>query len=89
MITVSLKVVPNGRKTLLKKEHDQLKLYVTAPPVNGKANAAVIDFFSDALHIPKRSVVIVRGVSSRQKTLSIDVVQLKWQEFLLGAVGSC
>lgn len=42
-----------------------------APPVEGKANAELIRFLSEALHCPKRQIVLLRGETNRQKSLEI------------------
>jgi uncharacterized protein (TIGR00251 family) len=44
---------------------------LTAPPVEGKANAALVEFLSSRLGIPKRDIEIVRGARGRLKTLSV------------------
>jgi uncharacterized protein (TIGR00251 family) len=50
---------------------DRLKIAVTAPPVDGEANAAVIAVVAAALGVPKRDVAVVRGATGRRKTLRI------------------
>jgi uncharacterized protein len=50
---------------------DRLKVAVTAAPTDGEANAAVIEAIARALGVPKRAVTIVRGESSRRKTLRV------------------
>ncbi|MBI4979513.1 MAG: DUF167 domain-containing protein [Spirochaetes bacterium] len=81
-VSVSIKVVPNAKRVLLKSENNSLKLYINRPPVDGKANEAVIEYFSDALDIPKRDITIIRGATSRQKVLSISVAAGVWNDFL-------
>jgi uncharacterized protein (TIGR00251 family) len=50
---------------------DRLKVAVAAPPVDGAANAAVIEAFAAALRIPKSAVTIVRGEAARRKTVRL------------------
>ena len=50
----------------------QLKAWVTAPPVDGAANQALVELISDALDVPKCSIEIRRGMSGRTKTLFIE-----------------
>jgi uncharacterized protein (TIGR00251 family) len=50
---------------------DVLKVAVAAPPVEGKANEALIRFFSDLLEVPRSSVEIVSGGSSRNKVVRV------------------
>lgn len=53
---------------------DELSVRVTAPPDAGKANLAVCKVVSDALSVPKGSVSVVRGHTSRHKTLQVQGV---------------
>ena len=48
-----------------------LRIRVTAPPVEGAANAALVELLSEALGVAKRSVTIARGVSSRTKIVEV------------------
>ncbi|HEY0705196.1 MAG TPA: DUF167 family protein, partial [Polyangia bacterium] len=50
---------------------DRLKIAVTAPPVDGEANAAVIEVVAAAAGVARRDVEIVRGLTGRRKTLRI------------------
>lgn len=48
-----------------------LKIKITAPPVDGKANEGLIEFLSDYFDIPKRDIVLVRGDTGRTKTVEL------------------
>jgi uncharacterized protein len=50
---------------------DALKVSLSAPPLDGRANAAVVDFFSDILSVPRASVQVVSGERSRNKIVRI------------------
>jgi len=50
---------------------DRVKIRITAPPVDGKANAHLIGFLAKAFGVAKQAVTIERGDSGRQKTVSI------------------
>ena len=50
---------------------ERLKVAVTAPPVEGEANAAVVAVLARALGVPRASVSIVRGDGSRRKTVKV------------------
>lgn len=50
---------------------DRLRVSVTAPPVDGKANAAVIEAVAEAFGVRRAAVSIVRGETGRRKTLHI------------------
>jgi uncharacterized protein (TIGR00251 family) len=54
-----------------------LRVRVTAPPVDGLANAALIDSLSTALKIPRRDVCIVSGLASRTKVVEVREVDLE------------
>jgi uncharacterized protein (TIGR00251 family) len=63
---------------------DRLQVAVTAPPVDGKANAAVIEALAEALGVPRRAITIVRGETGRNKTVRIEGLTL---EALKAAIG--
>jgi len=78
---ITIRVIPrSGKKTLEWEEGNernenqqgQLKARLTAPPVDGAANEALVTLLADRLHIPKRAIQIVRGATSRLKTVEID-----------------
>ena len=71
-ITFAVKVHPRARKNAITGVvSDKLKLALTAPPVDGKANQAVMDFFADLFAIPRSSVTIASGETSRNKIVRI------------------
>lgn len=61
-----------------------LRIRVTAPPVDGLANEALMDFLSQALKIPRRNVCIVSGFTSRTKVVEISEVNLETIQSLAG-----
>ena len=70
---LKVKLVPrSSRNQMAGKDGDTYRIKITAPPVEGKANRALIDYISVILEVPKGSVQIVSGESSRMKTLRID-----------------
>src|ERR1700759_4382973 len=72
-ITFSVKVHPRARKNAVTGTvGDSLKLALTAPPVEGKANQAVVEFFADLFEIPRSSVTIASGEISRNKTVRVS-----------------
>jgi uncharacterized protein (TIGR00251 family) len=75
-VSFSVKVHPRARKNAITGAvGDALKLALTAPPVEGKANQAVIEFFSDLFQIPRSSVTIASGETSRNKVIRIAGVK--------------
>jgi uncharacterized protein (TIGR00251 family) len=76
-VTLDIIVAPRAsRPGLGPVVGDRLRVAVTAPPVDGAANAAVIDTFARALGIPRARITIVRGSSGRRKTLQLAGVTL-------------
>ncbi|HEY6249501.1 MAG TPA: DUF167 domain-containing protein, partial [Candidatus Angelobacter sp.] len=66
---------------------DALKLSLTAPPVEGKANQAVIDFLADFFDIPRSSITIASGATSRLKLIRIAGANLQDLQERLQALG--
>lgn len=74
----SVRVQPRASKSeIAGLQGVSLKVRVTAPPLDGLANEAVIDFLSNALDISRRNVCIVSGHSSRTKVVEIEGVDLE------------
>ena len=79
-IILNLHIQPNAKKSAFAGEFgDSLKIRLAAPPVDGKANAALIAFLSQELNLPKSAFEIVSGETSRQKRLKIagDAAEIK------------
>lgn len=74
-ITLDILVQPRASRAKIGPMHDgRLKIAVTAPPVDGEANAAVIELVAKRLGIARSCVEVVAGAGSRRKTLRIDGV---------------
>lgn len=72
-VSFSIKVHPRARKNAITGVvGDALKLALTAPPVEGRANQAVIEFFAELFAIPRSSVTIASGETSRNKIVRIS-----------------
>jgi len=70
---LKVKVTPRGSAdTVLGIAEGALRIRLTAPPLEGAANAAARAFLSDLLGVPKRAVELARGQSARAKTFRID-----------------
>ena len=75
-VTFAVKVQPRAKKNgITGIVGDALKLSLTAPPVDGRANEACIEFFADLFHRPQSAVTIVSGQSSRRKIVRIAGIQ--------------
>lgn len=74
-IAIDILVQPRASRAKIGPVHDgRLKIAVTAPPVDGEANAAVIELFAKRLGIGKGAIEIVAGASGRRKTLRVTGV---------------
>ena len=72
-VTIAIRVHPRAKKNAITGEvGDALKVSLTAPPVEGKANEACIDFFARLLKVPRSSVSIAAGQSSRNKVIRVE-----------------
>jgi uncharacterized protein (TIGR00251 family) len=70
--TLGVLVHPGARKNGVTGVHaDAVKIALTAPPVDGKANEALIAFLADALDLPRARISLVAGATSRAKTVRI------------------
>jgi hypothetical protein len=71
-VTFAIKVHPRAKKNAITGDlGDALKVSLTAPPVDGKANAACIEFFAKLLEVPRSSITIAAGQSSRNKLIRV------------------
>jgi uncharacterized protein len=85
-ISFAVKVQPRARTNAITGTvGDALKLALTAPPVDGKANQAVIEFFADLFQIARSSVTIASGETSRNKVIRISGVTRPRAEAVLSA----
>ncbi len=74
-LLLSLYVQPrSGRNAIVGLHGDAVKLRLNAPPVDGKANKAVIAFFAKSLKIPKSAVTIRSGLQNRMKKILLTGV---------------
>lgn len=73
MARIVLRIVPNARRTEVVGMHgDAIKIKIHSPATDGKANAALLEFFVERLDVPSRSVRIVSGEKSRDKLVECD-----------------
>jgi len=72
VVTFNIRVHPRARRNAIDgRIGDALKVSLTAPPVDGKANEAVIRFFAELLQLPRSSVTIAAGETSRNKVIRV------------------
>ncbi|MGE5471687.1 MAG: DUF167 domain-containing protein [Bacteroidota bacterium] len=71
-LSLTLHIQPGAKKTEFAGRHgDALKIRLAAPPVDGKANEALVKFLAEVLHLPKSAVTLKSGQTSRRKVLEV------------------
>ena len=71
-VIFAVKVQPRAKKNAVTGEvGDALKVSLTAPPIDGKANAGCVEFFAKLLKVPRSSVTIASGQTSRGKVIRV------------------
>lgn len=71
-VRLEVRVQPrSSRNQVVGEQNGCLKVKLTAPPVEGEANAALVAFLAEYLHLPRRDVVLVKGDTSRNKIIEI------------------
>lgn len=71
-----------SRNAIVGWQGDELKIALTAPPVDGAANAALIAFAAEAFNLKKRQITLHSGETSRHKVLAIDSADQQWRTIL-------
>jgi hypothetical protein len=70
--TLSVRVHPGAKRNAITGTHDNaLKISLTTPPTDGRANAALIAFLAERLNIPRLSIELISGHTSHSKTLRL------------------
>lgn len=71
-LIVAVRVTPRARRNALTLDGETLRAWLTAPPVECAANAALLALLAERLRLPKRAVTLLRGESSREKIVAIE-----------------
>jgi uncharacterized protein len=72
-LRLQIHLQPRAARTRIVGRHgDALKVQVHAPPVDGAANAALVELLADTLQLPRRAVRILRGATAREKLVEIE-----------------
>ena len=71
-LIIHIKIVPNSSKNDIVIEEEFIKVKVTAQPIENKANKALIEFLSKLFKIPKTSIEILKGETSKDKTVLFE-----------------
>ncbi len=88
-VTLAVRAQPGAKKTAIvgvygEGDAAQLKIAVRAPPVEGRANEALVAFLAETFSIPKRSVELVSGGLSRSKVFLLGGMSLEKARRVLG-----
>ena len=75
-LIIRLKIVPNYSKNEIILEDEFIKVKVTAQPIENKANKALIEFLSKQFKIPKTKIQILKGETSKEKTVLLNTDDL-------------
>jgi uncharacterized protein (TIGR00251 family) len=72
-VTLDIRVIPRAPRTCVDGERaGAILIRLAAPPVDGAANDALVAFLAEALDLPRRSITLVAGATSRNKRVKID-----------------
>jgi len=69
---LNIKVISNSGKAKVVEEKELFKVYVKAPPVDGKANKEVVEVLAEHFKIKKNQIEIIRGKTSNKKTVKVE-----------------
>ena len=73
-VLLRLSIVPNARRTEVDGLHDgALRVRLAAPPIDGRANEALVAWLAKSLGVARRDVELLRGESSRRKQVAVAV----------------
>ncbi len=82
--TLTLHIQPGAKKTEVVGLHgDALKIRLAAPPVDGKANAALLAFIADRLQLTRSTVSLIGGQTSRRKVVGLAAAPTDTEQRLL------
>lgn len=85
--TIDLYVSPRASKSrVIGLYGDRLKVQIAAPPVDGKANEAVVGLMAEWLQVPKSAVSILSGHTGKQKTIEVRNVEFEYVQQLINAI---
>ena len=68
---IQVKVTPGAKNNLWKEEGDIIKIYLTAPALEGRANEALISFLAEHYGVKTAAIEILKGLKSRHKVVNI------------------
>ncbi|MFH1386684.1 MAG: DUF167 domain-containing protein [bacterium] len=69
---LSVRVFPNAKQNKFIQEENRLKVYLTVPPIEGKANKALIEFLAEHFQTKRNRIKIIKGEKSRDKVVEVS-----------------
>lgn len=82
-IILTVKILPNASKNaIIKTDENSIKVKITAQPIDGKANKALIEFLSKQFKVPKSYFEILKGETSKEKSILVKNISVEKQEFI-------
>ncbi len=68
---INIRVIPRAKKNKVEEEEGRLKVHLTAPPQDGRANKLLIELLAEHFQVKKRQVSLVKGDKSQNKIVEI------------------
>ena len=68
---LNIKVIPGARKNAFRHEEGFVKVYLTTPPVDGRANEALLKFLAEHFNVKVSQIEIIKGLKSRHKVINV------------------
>ncbi len=70
--TLEVKVVPQSSRSEITRDNEVIKVFLNSPPADGKANKECIKLLSKFFHVPKSSIMLIKGEKNRTKVFSFS-----------------
>jgi len=81
-VRIEVRVQPrSSRNQVVGEQNEALKIKLTAPPVEGEANAALVDFLSNYLKLPRKDIKLIKGETSRHKI--VEIIGISKEELMI------
>lgn len=70
---INVRVQPNAKQNKVIEENGRLKVFLTVPPVDGKANKALIELLAEHFKTKRSQIKIIRGEKGRDKVIEVGL----------------
>ena len=71
---IKIKVIPSSSKSEVKDEGDLIKVHLTSPPLEGRANKELIGVLAKYFKVKKSQIEILRGAKNREKIIRVNTL---------------